>query len=728
MAPPVFDALSRARSLLEQGALGDSARECESLLRRQPRLAGAAHLLGIIRSREGRLEEAVQCLKRAAALDPRSFAAWRDLALAEARLGRGAAAAASIAKALTIRGDADAQNDAGAVLTVAARPADALLRFEKAIALRPDDPDAHSNRGNALRALARPEEAQAAFERAVTLAPQHGEAWNGLGATLAEAGRFEAAVAAFGKALALRPRHAEAHNNLGNALRNLNRPEEAVRSYEQALALAPSYAEAWSNLGNALKMLRRHDAALAAYEKALALSPLIGNALSHYALLKRQVCDWQALDALDRRIVDAVESGRAAILPFAFLAVSDDPAQQLACARHHARGIRAQPLSAPPRGDSGGRVRLGYLSGDFHDHATARLMAELFERHDRRRFAVFAFSHGPDDGSALRRRLEAAFDSCVDLRGAGDAEIAARIAAAPIDLLIDLKGHTEGNRLGVLARRSAPVQAHYLGYPGTLGTGFVDYLILDPFLAPPEAEAQFAEKLVLLPDCYQVNDRHRAIAAETPERRDCGLPDEGFVFCSFNNSYKITPAVFAIWMRLLENVPGSVLWLLADNRWAEANLRREAAARGIAPERLVFAPRRPLAEHLARHRLADLFLDTVPVNAHTGASDALWAGLPLLTCAGRSVASRVAGSLLRAAGLPELVATSPDEYEQGALALAQDPPRLEALRRRLGAARDSAPLFDTERTCRQLEAAYLTMSEIHRRGESPRPFAVPRES
>jgi predicted O-linked N-acetylglucosamine transferase (SPINDLY family) len=275
-------------------------------------------------------------------------------------------------------------------------------------------------------------------------------------------------------------------------------------------------------------------------------------------------------------------------------------------------------------------------------------------------------------------------------------------------------------------RRPAPVQAHYLGYPGTLGTGFVDYLLVDRFLVPPEAEPHFAEKLVFLPDCYQVNDRQRAIAAETPRRGDCGLPEDGFVFCSFNKSYKITPAVFAVWMRLLEKVPGSVLWLLADNHRAEENLRRAAESRAVSPKRLVFAPRQPLAQHLARHRLADLFLDTFPVNAHTGASDALWAGLPLLTCAGRSVVARVAGSLLHAVGLPELVAASLDDYERLALALAQDRPRLAALRRRLAEARDRAPLFDVERTPRRLEAAYLALWEIHCRGEPPRSFAVPR--
>jgi protein O-GlcNAc transferase len=354
------------------------------------------------------------------------------------------------------------------------------------------------------------------------------------------------------------------------------------------------------------------------------------------------------------------------------------------------------------------------------------LAAALFEAHDRTRFEVIAFSCGPHDRSAMRRRLDAAFDRFFDVRGESDEAIAARIRDTGIDILVDLKGHTEQGRLEVLARRPAPVQVHYLGYPGTLGGEAVDYFIADRVVVPAGADQFFTEKLVFLDGCYQVNDRRRAIAAETPSRLQCGLPERGFVFCCFNNNYKITPDMFAAWMRLLNAVEGSVLWLLAD-RGSEDNLRREAASRGIDPRRLVLASRLPLDAHLARHRVADLFLDTAPVNAHTTASDALWAGLPLITCAGRSFVSRVAASLLSAVGLPELVTTDLREYEELALALARTPERLAELRGKLEAGRATASLFDTARTCRQLEAAYLRMAEICRRGEPPRSFAVPAE-
>ena len=351
-------------------------------------------------------------------------------------------------------------------------------------------------------------------------------------------------------------------------------------------------------------------------------------------------------------------------------------------------------------------------------------MAQLFEEHDRSRFEVFAFSYGDDDGTPMRRRLEQAFDGFFDVRGLGDDAIASRIREQEIDIMIDLTGHTAGSRLEILASRPAPVQLHYIGHPGTLGVDFIDYLIVDPFVVPPEEQRHYSEALVYLSQCYQANDRRRTPADRRPSRAEAGLPPDGFVFCCFNQTYKITPPLFDAWMRLLHADPDSVLWLLADNRWAEDNLRREAAARGVAPERLVFAPRLAAPEHLARHHLADLFLDTFPYNAHTTASDALWMGLPVLTNAGRGFASRVAGSLLHAVGLPELITQDLGEYERLALALAREPARLVAMRRHLEAVRATAPLFDIDRTRGEIEAAYQQMWEIAQRGEAPRSMVI----
>ena len=371
------------------------------------------------------------------------------------------------------------------------------------------------------------------------------------------------------------------------------------------------------------------------------------------------------------------------------------------------------------------KPRIAYLSADFREHATSQLMAGLFEQHDRSRFHVSAFSFGTNDRTAMRARLVAAFDEFHDVYQSSDIEVAQMLREREIDIAIDLKGHTQESRIGIFAYRPAPIAAAYLGYPATVGASLIDYFIGDPVALPFALQPHFDEKIVHLPDSYQCNDRKRMIAERTPSRAEAGLPEQGFVFCSFNNNWKITPEVFDVWMRLLTEVEGGTLWLLRDNEGAEKNLRNEAQRRGVDPARLVFADRALPADHLARHRLADLFLDTLPCNAHTTASDALWTGLPLLTCLGNAFAGRVAASLNHAAGMADMVTTSLDEYHALALKLAREPDRLAAVKSRLAQNRDTCPLFDTVRLARHIEAAYMTMWERWQRGEPPASFAVP---
>lgn len=563
------------------------------------------------------------------------------------------------------------------------------------------------------------------FARAAAAQPRSAQALRNLAIAQERLQRYEPAAESWRGVLALEPDAADAHRGRGNALLGLGRYADAVGSYRRALALDPRAAAVHNNLAAALARLRRYDEAIEHYRIAQALAPDNVDALAGLIYCRLWTCDWHKLDRPIAALVAAVRDGKAAVAPFTFLMISDDPADQLACATR-AADSRAVRRAAPDR-DASPRIRLGYLSADFHDHATAHLMAGLFECHDRGRFETFAYDHGPDDGSKLRRRLKNDFEHFVAVGPLGDEALARRIADDRIDILVDLKGHTANGRLNVLALRPAPVQAHYLGYPGTTGAAFVDYLIVDRFVVPPGSEPFYSEQLVYLADCYQVNDRGREIPGKPPTRAACGLPDRGFVFCCFNNNYKIAPDIFAIWMRLLQEVPGSVLWLLSDNPGAEDNLRRAAVAAGIAPARLVFAPRAHLSEHMARHALADLFLDTLPLNAHTTASDALWAGVPVLTCPGRSFGARVAGSLLHAAGLPELVVPTLAAYEAAALRLAREPQLVAGLKAKLAAARRTAPLFDTDATRRQLEAAYATMWQRWQRGEPPRSFAVPRQ-
>jgi predicted O-linked N-acetylglucosamine transferase (SPINDLY family) len=470
--------------------------------------------------------------------------------------------------------------------------------------------------------------------------------------------------------------------------------------------------------------VRRREEAAASLSRALELVPDYIGAFAERALQRLHLCDWRAYEADRERLLALTREG-AAIPPFLLRIAGASPAEMLLAARRASGAMAlsgAAVFAHPPRPPHA-RLRVGYLSSDFNEHPVALLAAELFERHHRGRFELFAYSHGIDDGGPTRQRLLRAFDHFIDLRTLSDEAAARRIHEDGIDILVDLNGFTFGARPAILAHRPAPVQAGWLGYIGTNGADFIDYVIADRFALPAEQQPDYAERIVHLPHCYLPIDTTREIAA-TPTREACGLPEAGLVFCCFNNNYKLAPAMFAAWMRILARVPGSVLWLLGPSPAVIANLRREAADRGIAPDRLVFARTVPLPDYLARFRAADLFLDTLPCGACTTGSDALWAGLPLLTCVGATFAGRHAGSLLRAAGLPELVTHSLAEYEALAVRLATEPGVLAGLRQRLERNRATAPLFDTTVFARDLEAIYCRMAELHAAGEPPAAFVA----
>ena len=445
----------------------------------------------------------------------------------------------------------------------------------------------------------------------------------------------------------------------------------------RALDLNPRDADLLINLGQVLRAERRWDEAVTAYGAALDLKPVHDESLSHYVQLARQICRWDGLEAYEARLVARAGAADFRGQPFPLLAVTDDPAVHLAAARHYGRTTipRVTPLNPVRHASTQRRLRIAYLSADFAQHATTCLAAGLFEHHDKSRFDITALSFGPDDKSGMRARLVAAFDRFIDIRGSSDAEAARILYDLEIDIAVDLKGYTADHRAAILSHRPAPIQVGYLGYPGTMGVDFIDYMVVDRFVVPEAEQPFYDEQLVQLPGCYQVNDSRRTMGT-SPTRAACGLPEQGFVFCSFNNTYKITPQIFDVWMRLLRAVPGSVLWLMGDNVWTPENLRLEAQARGVDPQSLIFAKKIGVSAHLARHACADLFLDATPCCAHTTASEALWAGLPLVTLAGRSFASRVAGSLLQALGLSELITTDLAAYEQLALSLATSPEQL----------------------------------------------------
>ncbi|MGH8699965.1 MAG: tetratricopeptide repeat protein [Burkholderiales bacterium] len=603
---------------------------------------------------------------------------------------------------------------------------EALLSYEKALALRPDYADAINNRGNALLELKRPQEALASYEQALAIRPDYAEALYNRGNALLELRRPQEALASYEQALAIRPGYAEALYNRGNVLRRRGQLEEALASYDRALAIAPDHVAGLNNRSLVLLELDRREELIDAYQRLLSVAPDHPYTRGYLLHARLKCCEWADYDKNVAQITDDVRVGKRADSPFHFLVISESPVDQLRCSRTCVAD--EYPAAAQPvwRGERYGhdRIRVAYLSADLHGHAIPYLIAGLIEAHDRTRFEITAVSLGPDREDEMRARLKAAFDRFIDVRDRSDREVAGLLRELEIDIAVDLQGFTSGCRTGIFAHRGAPIQVNWLGFPGTLGADYIDYIVGDRILIPEEHQPHYAEKVVTLPDCYQPNDDKRRIAERTPTRAELGLPERGFVYCCFNNNHKITPRVFDTWMRLLARVEGGVLWLLKDHATVERNLRREAEQRGVAPTRLVFAPRVKMEEHLARHRLADLFLDTLPYNAHVTASDALWTGLPVLTHRGNAFAGRVAASLLGAVGLPELITSSWEDYEALALKLAVDSKLLADIKAKLAQNRATHPLFDTDRFRRHIESAYSMMWERFQRGDGPASFGV----
>ena len=718
--PAQFGALTmlfqqgRFQALLDQGALW---------AQRHPRSSFLQLLLGSAHARLGRPEAAIACFGQAILLQPRNADAHNNLGILFAGLGRDEDATASFRNVIAlVPGHADAHSNLGVILGRQGRAEEAATALRAAVKLRPDHAAAWFNLGNLYKDGGRVEEAIAAFRQAIARQPGYVAAYNNLGRLLYGLGRNEDALQVLSRAVSLKPDFAEAHNNLGVTLGQLGRRDEAMAHFRRAVALQPGHAEAHYNLGTLLANLGRADEAIACFDQALALKPAYARAHAQKLHQLAIICDWGALAAEAEAVIALGVSGEA-VPPYLLLSLDDDPQRQLIRARRYVEHYlpAAKPAPAPSRNVRPGQLSIGYFSADFHDHATMHLMARLFELHERSRFRIHAFSYGPDTGDAMRARVKAAVDVFHDVRALGDEVIAALARREGIDIAVDLKGDTKDTRMALFAHRPAPIQISYLGYPGTLGAPFLDYLVADRIVIPEEQRAHYSEALIYLPGSYQVNDDTRAIAGQTPTRQELGLP-EGFVFCCFNNSFKLSSSEFDIWMRLLRDVEGSVLWLLTSG--AEQNLRSEAQKRDIDPARLVFAQRVSSAEHLARHARADLFLDTFRYNAHTTASDALWAGLPLVTMPGQSFASRVAASLLTAAGLPELVADTPQAYERLALTLATDPAKLAAYKEKLAAARHSAPLFRSAAFARQLENAFDQAYARYLTGAAPTTIAV----
>jgi protein O-GlcNAc transferase len=733
----------RGNALKDGGQLEAAVASYDRAIELDPGHAHAFCNRGAVLEHLNRLDAALASYDRALALDPADALACCNRGTLLRRLGRSSEALASYEKAIASRPDyAEAHFNRAALLGELNRRDEALKSYERVIEIAPRFLHAYISCGTLLREMKRLDAALACYDKAIQTEPHFAEAYKYRGTLLYERKQLDAALESYDKALEIDPGNAEAYYNRGLIFQerkqsdaamadydkaieivphfaeaHLNRGallyakmrfDEALTCFEKAAELDPSYVEAHLNCGQVLQDLGRWDAALSRLDRAIALAPDCGSAHSQRVLVRMRVCDWRHVGSDIERISTGIAAGMP--LPAPLMAVSallDQPALQ-----HQAAQIWVRS-ECPPDGrlgaimprSRGRKIRVGYYSPDFRWHSVARLTAGLFESHDKSRFEITAFAFGPEADHPIRRRLERAFDRFIDVRDRSDLEVAALSRELEIDVAVDLAGFTKYCRPGIFALRAAPIQLSYIGYLGTMGAPYMDYLVADAAIIPPERQADYSEKIIYLP-WYQANDSQREMSPREFTREELGLPAEGFVFCCFNTTYKVQPSTFETWMRILKRVEDSTLFMVLDNANSHMNLLNEAQRRGVPARRLVFGKRLEVDEYLARCRTMDLFLDTWPYNAGTTASDALWAGLPLLTYRGQSFASRCASSLLEAIGLPELIADSPEQYEDLAVDLALNPKRHAAIRQKLAACRNTSPLFDVGAFTGHLESAY----------------------
>ena len=710
-----------ALSFQSQGLLPEAKEACERILEVQPNNAIALNLLGVLAGQNGDLDHAVRWFQRSLQIDPHNAESHNNLGYALQILKQHDKAIESYDKALDIApGFAAAYFNRGNAHWEVGELDAAQHDYELALAANPDYAEAHCYLGKTLAARGRHEAATESYERAIALNPDYAEAHENLGHALLSLRGFEAAIQHYGRAAVLAPAGYLQRINLGIALYELRRYEEAVISFDEAIRIKPECADGYVGRANALYHLKRYEAAATDFSRAYEINPDVDYLLGMLLFARMQLCDWTDHDKLIVQLEEKLALDRKVSPPFATLALTGSLALQRKSAEIEAAEVRRgiEILPDIPRYPRHQRIRIGYFSSDFRNHPVSYLAAELFERHDRERFEISAYAFGPPLRDEMTERLEAAFDDFIDVRNLPDREVAELARSLEIDIAVDLGGFTKDNRSRIFAMRAAPIQVGYLGYLGTMG-GLVDYLLADPVLIPKESCQHYCEKIVYLPS-YQANDSTRQIADRRLSRTELGLPQDGFVYCCFNNNYKITPATFDSWMRILKRAGSAVLLLYAGNEMAERNLRSEAASRGVDPDKLIFGRRLPMPAYLARYRVADLFLDTLPYNAGTTASDALWAGLPVLTYAGEAFASRMAASLLTAIGLSELIVTGEQDYENLAVELAADPKKMGTIREKLMANRSTQPLFDEAQHAKHIEAAYVAMYEISQMNLQPK--------
>ncbi len=744
-----------AKALADSGNDKDALTHHKKAVALDPNNPGAWINYGLSTSNLGHYDEAIAHFERALGLKPDYAEAWSNKGTALYGFKRYDEAIAHFDKALSLKPDyAEAWSNKGNALNKLKRYIEAIAHYEQALSLKPNYAEAWFNKAATLHELKRYDEAIAHYDQVLSLRPDYVKAWFNKAATLHELKRYDEAIAHYDQALGLKPDYAEAWSNKGATLHELKRYVEAITHYDQALSLKSDFAEVWSNKGNALNKLKRSVEAITHYDKALSLQPDYAEAWSnkgatlhelkryHEAIVnynsalslrldidwvsgnllhtKMKICSWSGLAESLIDISEKVMANKKVINPFQLLPLNDDSFLHKKSSEIFTQDKYSfNPLlGSIPKYSKRHKIRIGYFSADFRNHAVSALTAELFELHDKSKFEIIAFSFGIRDKSALHLRISRAFNQFIDVNGMSDLDVAKLSRELRIDVAVDLGGHTAGARTNIFAYRAAPIQVSYLGYLGTMGAEYMDYICADITLIPESLQKFYTEKIVYLPS-YQVNDRKRHISEKKFTRAELSLPETGFIFCCFNNNYKILPATFDGWMRILKAVDGSTLFLYAENEWVEQNLKKEAKARGVDDGRLVFGKKMPSDEYLARYQACDLFLDTFPYNAGTTASDALWSELPIVTLMGKSFASRMAASILNAIGLPELITSTQEEYEALAIELALNPKKLADIKLKLANNRSITHLFNTPLFTKKIEAAYVKMYDHYQNNLQP---------
>ncbi|MBU3605939.1 tetratricopeptide repeat protein [Polynucleobacter sp. MWH-Creno-3A4] len=719
--------IGEAVGVIQSGQFSKAENLLKEVLQSEPLNIAALEISGLVNAAQGKHAEAAKYLKQAAQINPHNFSTQYNLAKALSECNEHQASIAHHELAIKLSpNNPEAWNNYGKSLSSIKQSDRAIEAFTKALEINQQYPEAMHNLGSTLAELKQHDKAIEVFDKLIALMPDRAEVWSNKGKALYELKRYSEANAHYEKAISLKPDFADAWLSWGNVFWGLKQYDEAISCTLKAIELNPNIPLYWHNLGVNFTSLRLYKDALKAFDKVLSLDPDFPYLMGTWLHTKMLLADWSNLDH-DLNILNTkIEQGKGVATPFSILGLSNSEA-----INHQTAKIQIEhkypfnPSLGPIQPRQNPKIKLGYFSADYKTHAVAALIANLIESHDRNHFEVIGFSYGVADlKDPMRERLSKAFDTFIDVQDKSDLEIAALSRELGVDIAIDLGGHTADARTGIFAFRAASIQVNYLGYPGTMGANYYDYIIADKTIIP-EANAQFfTEKVAYLPHTYQPNDRKREISSRQFTRSELGLPEDSFIFCCFNNNYKITPITFDSWCRILHAVESSALWLLEDNHTAAPNLQKEFAARGINPARLVFAPRIDSVEHLARHRLADLFIDTLPYNAHTTASDALWAGLPVLTLLGHTFPGKVAASLLHAIRLPELVTHSTKEFEALAIELGNHPERLNSIKQKLASNRLTSPLFDIDSFTRDIECIYQKMHQHQQRHLAPQTFSV----